>query len=159
MTAYDELENEEIIYYVYNLNWLLPTETQENAIAFLSQLPPEKADLLLPTYGKECWENGVAILKNIGYPNNLKALPKLARLLQDRNWPGSLEAMAIFKRMGKEHSTPFIEKEINEALQFMDVDWLEHLYFASCYIGIAREDFTNKDIYSQMQHLVTTNKE
>lgn len=79
------MENEEIISHVYQLNWHLPKKIQEEAMSVLKLIPPEKADLLIPKYGKECWENGVAILKEIGNPRNKKALPKLAALLQDRN--------------------------------------------------------------------------
>ena len=34
MTEYIDLEDEEIIYYVYNLNWQLPKETQDEAIEY-----------------------------------------------------------------------------------------------------------------------------
>ncbi|MEM5596499.1 hypothetical protein AAHB53_09395 [Niallia circulans] len=37
-----EIEDEEILYYVYNLNWLLPKENQEVAIDFLANLPQTK---------------------------------------------------------------------------------------------------------------------
>lgn len=153
MTNYINLEDEEILYYVFNLNWLLPKEIQEESIATLSQISPDKVDFLIPKYGKECWENGVSILKKIGYPKNKKALPKLARLLQDRNWPGSLEAIEIFKSLDKKISTPYIEKECEEALQCNDVDWLEHLYFACSSLDLTKEDFFNKNTYEQMKKL------
>lgn len=60
-----EIEDEEILYYVYNLNWLLPKEYQEVAIDFLANLPPDKTDMILPKYGKECWENGVHVIKKL----------------------------------------------------------------------------------------------
>lgn len=153
MADYIYLEDEEIIYYVFNLNWLLPKETQEEAITVLSRLPPDKVDMLLPKYGKECWGNGVFILKEIGYPRNKKALLKLARLLQDRNWPGALEAIEIFRSIGKQISTPYIEKECEEAIKSNDADWLEHIQFACDSLGITSVDFNNKRIYFQMEQL------
>lgn len=154
MTNYTHLEDEEIIYYVFNLNWFLPKEIQEESIAILSQLPPDKVDMLIPKYGKECWENAVSILNKMGYPRNKRALPKLARLLQDRNWPGALEAIEIFRRIGKEISTPYIEKECKEALRCKDIDWLEHLSFACNSLGLTKEDFNNESIYEQMEQVV-----
>ena len=61
MSRIDEIEDAEILYYVYNLNWLLPKENQEIAIDFLINLPPDKADIIISKYGKECWENGVKL--------------------------------------------------------------------------------------------------
>ena len=151
MKNYINLENEEIIYYVYNLNWLLPRETQDEAIEILSRISPEKLDMLIPKYGKSCWENGVYILKKMGYPRNKKALPKLAGLLQDRNWPGALEAIELFRLLGKEISVPYIEKECEEAIQCNDVDWLEHLYFSVVSLGVVKEDFCNPQIYLKMK--------
>ncbi len=151
MTHFIELENEEILYYVYNLNWLLPKESQEAAIEILLKINPNKADMILPKYGKECWENGVYVLKKMGYPQNKKALPNLARLLQDRNWPGALEAIELFRELGKEISLPYIEKECTEAMQQNDLDWLEHLYFACLSLHYREKDFSNKEVFVFMK--------
>ncbi|MBP3951887.1 hypothetical protein J7W16_12170 [Bacillus sp. YZJH907-2] len=153
MKDYLDLEEEEIIYYVYNLNWSLPKEAQEESILILSQLPEEKVDRVLPKYGKECWQNGVLVIKKIGYPRNKKALPKLARLLQDRNWPGALEAIEVFRSMGREISVPYIEKECEEALRCHDADWLEHLCFACDCLNLTKSDFSNEDNFLQMKKL------
>ncbi|WP_186579743.1 hypothetical protein [Aquibacillus kalidii] len=153
MTDYNILEDDAIIYYVYNLNWLLPEEVQEESIRVLSEISPDKVDLLIPKYGKECWANGVYILNKIGYPKNKKALTKLAQLLQDRNWPGALETIELFRGLGKEISTPYIEIECEKALQCNDADWLEHLYFACDSLNLTQENFCNKDIYIKMKQL------
>jgi DNA-binding PadR family transcriptional regulator len=147
------LGEEEILYYVYNLNWRLPRDVQEEAAAVLMGISPDQAHMLLPTYGKECWENGTAILKEIGYPNNQKAFPRLASLLQDRNWPGALEAIEIFRNAGKDVSAPYIEKECEEAIRCRDSDWLEHLQFACDSLGMTEEDFQQKETYDQMKKL------
>ena len=107
--------------------------------------------MLIPKYGKSCWENGVLILKNMGYPRNKKALPKLAGLLQDRNWPGALEAIELFRLLGKKISVPYIEKECEVAIQCTDNDWLEHLYFATDSLGINKRDFQDPDAYELMR--------
>ncbi|MGG3623337.1 hypothetical protein ABES25_07215 [Bacillus gobiensis] len=153
MTDYINLEDEEIIYFVFNINWSLPKETQKEAISVLSQLPPDKVDMIIPKYGKGCWENGVFILKEMGYPRNKKALPKLARQLQDINWPGTLGAIEIFRSIGKQISTPYIEKECDEAIECNDTDWLEHLQFACDSLGITAEDFNDKTVFYQMEEL------
>ncbi|ODG91545.1 hypothetical protein BED47_07790 [Gottfriedia luciferensis] len=154
MTNYIELEDAEIIYHVYNLNWLLPKDIQEDSFEILSQINPDKTHLLIPKYGKSCWLNGVLLIKKIGYPNNKKALPKLAGLLQDRNWPGALESIKIFREIGKEVSVPYIEVEIENALQCNDTDWLEHLLFACDSLCIERDDFNNKSNYDRIVKLV-----
>lgn len=144
-------DDEEIMYYVYNLNWHLPKETQEESIWVLSQLSPDKVDLLIPKYGKECLENAVFILRKMGYPRNKKALPKLAGLLADRNWPGALETIELFRDLGKVISTPYIEKEGEKAIQDSDLDWLEHLYFACNSLNLTEENFSDKNVYRQMK--------
>lgn len=151
MSKIYEIEDEEILYYVYNLNWLLPKENQEIAIDFLTNLPTDKVDIILPKYGKECWENGVHVIKKMGYPKNKKALPKLARLLQDRNWPGSLEAIEIFRELGKEIAIPYIESECISAAKQQDIDWLEHLFFACNSLNYNEDDFEHKDVYRIMK--------
>ena len=151
MRDYINIEDEEINYYVYNLNWQLPKEIQEEAIEILSKIPPEKVDMIIPKYGKSCWENGVYILKEMGYPRNRKALPKLASLLQDRNWPGALDTIELFRILGKTISVPYIEKECDEAIKCNDADWLEHLYFACESLYIVKEDFHNPVTYLQMK--------
>ncbi|MGG3943126.1 hypothetical protein ABEV54_17005 [Peribacillus psychrosaccharolyticus] len=141
MTEYLEIEDEEIIYHVYNLNWLLPENIQQRSMETLNQLSPDKVDLVIPKYNQNCWHNAVSVLKQIGYPRNKKALPKLARLLQDRNWPGSLEAIEIFRDLGKKISVSYIERECEEALKEKDYCWLEHLEYASDSLNIGKEDF------------------
>ena len=153
MTNYIEIEDEEIIYHVFNLNWNLPKEIQEESIEVLIQLPPEKVDLLVPKYGKETWENAISILKIMGYPRNKKALPLLAGQLMDRNWPGTLEAIGIFKEIGKKISSPYIEQECLKALNQKDYDWLEHLQYTCNEIEIEKNDFQNPDTFNLMEKL------
>lgn len=77
MSGFIHMEDEEIIYHVYNLNWHLPEETQKEAADILLQLPADKVRLIIPKYGKACWENGVAVIRKIGYPRNENALQRL----------------------------------------------------------------------------------
>ncbi|MCA1038561.1 hypothetical protein LCM00_03480 [Bacillus infantis] len=151
MSEYIEMEDEEIIYHVYNLNWHLSKETQKEAADVLFQLPAEKVGMIIPKYGKACWENGVAVIRKIGYPRNEKALPRLAGLLQDRNWPGALDAVEIFRELGKEISTPYIERECEEAIRCGDHDWLEHLYYAVESLGLEPADLRNGETYEEMR--------
>ncbi|MGD6843973.1 hypothetical protein ACQCVH_15790 [Bacillus infantis] len=151
MSEYIHMEDEEIIYHVYNLNWHLPEETQKEAADILLQLPADKVGMIIPKYGKACWENGVAVIKKIGYPKNKKALPRLAGLLQDRNWPGAQESIEIFRDLGKEISSPYIERECDEAIICGDHDWLEHLYYAVESLGLELADFQNEETYREMR--------
>ncbi|MED3795500.1 hypothetical protein P4571_24090 [Niallia alba] len=148
-----ELEDELILYYVYNLNWLLPIDKQTEAMDFLSKLPSNKVGMIIPTYGKECWENGVKVIKKMGFPQNKKALYKLARLLQDRNCPGALDAIEVFREIGKEHSVPYIEEECQIAIKQKNEDWLEHLYYACESLGYSQNDFDDKNAFICMQKI------
>lgn len=153
MTEYLEIKDEEIIYHVYNLNWLLPENIQQRSMETLNQLSPDKVDLVIPKYNQNCWHNAVSVLKQIGYPRNKKALPKLARLLQDRNWPGSLEAIEIFRDLGKKISVSYIERECEKALKEKDYCWLEHLEYACDSLNIGKEDFNKLASFEQMLEL------
>ena len=73
MTDYILLEDEAIKDYVKKLNWHLPLKIQGKSMGVLSELSPDKVDLLV-TYKNECMENVVAILRKMGYPRNKKAL-------------------------------------------------------------------------------------
>ena len=150
MTDYILLEDEAIKDYVKKLNWHLPLKIQGKSIGILSELSPDKVDLLV-TYKNECMENVVAILRKMGYPRNKKALPRLAGLLEDRNCAGALEAIETFRDLGKTISTPYIETECEKALHPINADWLEHLYFACDSLGITEEDFLNKNTYRIMK--------
>ncbi|MGD6858219.1 hypothetical protein ACQCVO_24695 [Bacillus infantis] len=151
MSGFIHMEDEEIIYHVYNLNWHLPEETQKEAADILLQLPADKVRMIIPKYGKACWENGVAVIRKIGYPRNENALQRLAGLLQDRNWPGALDAVEIFRELGKEISTPYIERECEEAIRCGDHDWLEHLYYAVESLGLEAADFQKEETYAEMR--------
>jgi hypothetical protein len=150
---YNLLENEEVIYYVYKLNWHLPKTDQEDAISVLSDLSPEQVDLLIPKYGKECYENAVSILQKMGYPRIKKALPRLVWLLNDINWPGALKAIEIFKSIDKEIIVPYIEDGCVTAIKENDPTWLEFIKYACDDIGISKEDFTNQDPFAHMVEL------
>jgi len=119
----------------------------------LFHLPPDKVDLLIPKYSKACWENAVAVIKNIGYPRNEKALPKLAEQLQDRNWPGTLDGIEVFRDLGKEISTKYIEIECEKAVKENDADWCEHLFFACDSLDIIELDFQNSTTYNKLKEL------
>ncbi|MDQ0272330.1 hypothetical protein [Cytobacillus purgationiresistens] len=150
MNEYVILEDEEIIHYVDNLNWNLPKDIQRESMEVLSQVHPDKVDLLIPKFGKETWGNAIYILRKMGYPRNRGALPLLAGQIMDRNWPGSLEALEIFREIGKRMSTPFIENECSKAIKQKDNDWLEHLQYACESLGITEEDFNDAQQYKMM---------
>lgn len=75
--------------YTAQLDWHLPEETQEAAIAWLIEhMPREQLSLLFSPYTeKSCWQNAVQVVVAIGYPENEVALPHLVELFQDLNWP------------------------------------------------------------------------
>ncbi len=156
MTNYSSFEfydDEHILSYVYELNWHLPRDIQLESMDILVHLPPDKVDLLIPKYSKACWENAVAVIKKIGYPRNEKALAKLAEQLQDRNWPGALDGIEVFRDLGKVISTKYIEIECEKAIKDYNADWCEHLFFACDRLGLIGSDFKNSITYNKLKEL------
>lgn len=150
-SSYEFYDDEHILSYVYELHWHLPKDIQLESMNKLVHLPPDKVDLLIPKYSKACWENAVAVIKKIGYPRNEKALPKLAEQLKDRNWPGTLDAIDIFRDLDKKISTKYIEIECEKAVEEHDADWCEHLFFACDSLGLIGSDFKNSNTYNKLK--------
>lgn len=70
------------------------------------------------------WENAVSVLKKMGYPRNKKALPKLIWLLQDINWPGSMQAVEIIKGFDKSEIIIPVINAVKEACKEKDYMWI-----------------------------------
>ncbi|MRX73375.1 hypothetical protein GJU40_14595 [Bacillus lacus] len=62
-----------------------------------------------------------------------------------------MEAIETFRDLGMNISTPYIEKECEEAVECGDDDWLEHLYYACESLKIDKEDFSNTITFEKMK--------
>ncbi|MEK3728655.1 MULTISPECIES: hypothetical protein [unclassified Lysinibacillus] len=141
-----------VIYYSYNLNWNLPETIQNEAKAFLCQIPNELLPLIFQKYSKECWENAVDVVISIGYPNNKVALPKLYELFKDLNWPGASKALDYIKSLERHVNSIYIENACAKAVEENDTEWLYFLYEVSVQLHINKDDFKDINLYHGMKN-------
>lgn len=102
------MNKEEMSYYVHEMHWHLPEETQQNAIDYLiDNAPLNELGQLFSLSNKPHWQNCMKIVTAIGYPYNIAAFPKMVELFQDINWPGANEAVDYFRTLVKQELPQF----------------------------------------------------
>jgi hypothetical protein len=137
---------------IKNLDWSMPKEIQELAVKNLLGISDQHTPLLIQDYGKYSWENAVIVLKEIGFPRNRYALPRLIWLLQDITWPGALMGIDIMRTIdNKEVLIPLIEVALESASSENDYMWIAGIKRLIEDIGITDRDFNNKEVF----HLLT----
>ena len=148
------MNKEEMSYYVHQLHWHLPEETQQNAIDYLiDNAPLNELGQLFSLSNKPHWQNCMKVVTAIGYPYNIAAFPKMVELFQDINWPGANEAVDYFKTLDKQFVVPYIEAGGKQAMKERDDQWLWFLYTVCERLGIERTDFNDGAIYDEMARI------
>lgn len=109
---------------VSKLSWECPKEEQSKAVDQLSVVDEQYFGLLFNKNLKETWENIVLVIEKIGVPKNEFFIPELLWLLQDVNWPGSMQAIDVLLKQNKDIVIPKLEQTIKEAYQQEDNMWL-----------------------------------
>ncbi len=146
------MEDNLVIYYSYNLNWNLPETIQNEAKAFLCQIPNEQLPLIFQKYATECWENAVDVVISIDYPDNKAALPKLYELFKDLNWPGASKSLDYIKGLERQVNSIYLENACAKAVEENDTEWLYFLYEVSVQLHISKEDFKDINLYHGMKN-------
>lgn len=142
---------EEMNYYVHELHWYLPEETQQQAIDYLTENAPlNELGQLFALSSKPHWQNCMKVVVAIGYPYNIAAFPKMVELFQDINWPGANEAVDYFKTLDKQFVVPFIEAGGKQAIKENDDQWLWFLYMVCERLCMERADFNDGAIFDEM---------
>ena len=108
--------------------------------------------LLLTIGGKSTWDNAVRIIKCVGYPKNKQALPSIALLFQDLNWPGAYESIEILKEIDKKVFLPIIEAAIEEAFKCKDYMWLGGIKQFIEDAKICKNDFEDNNMYDLLAY-------
>lgn len=141
-------------YYVYELHWHLPEETQQQAVDYLiDNAPLNDLGQLFVLSSKPHWQNCMKIVEAIGYPYNIAAFPKMVELFQDMNWPGANEAVDYFKKLEKAVVLPFIEAGCKQAIKENDDQWLWFLYKVCERLQIKRVHFFDGTLFDTMEKI------
>lgn len=150
------MNREELMYYVYQLHWHLPEETQRESVDYLIEnVPLNELVQLFPSYGKAYWQNSMKVVTAIGYPYNIAAFPKMVELFQDINWPGAEEAVVYFSTLEKQIVALFIEAGGKQAIKESDDQWLWFLYAVCERLHIERVNFVDGAVFDTMQEIYT----
>lgn len=147
--------NKEVMnYYVHELHWHLPEQTQQEAVDYLIEnVPLNELGQLFALSSKAYWQNCMKVVTAIGYPYNIAAFPKMVELFQDINWPGANEAIDYFKTLEKNIVAPFIEAGGKQAMNERDDEWLWFLYAVCERLHMERADFKDATIFDEMAYV------
>lgn len=132
---------------INNLSWDLPEKVQLSSIKSLMEIDNEYIPLLIQDNKKNCWNNAVKVIDNMGYPRNKLALPRLIWLMQDMNWPGVPMAIEILKGIDKKVIIPSIEGALSKAAEDKDYMWMGGIHRLINELNISEDDFNQKEIY------------
>ena len=147
-------QRDDIISLVCKLHWDMSEDVQNCAIETIKETVSEDDyDLLILSGYIFTWPNVVKILKEAGYPKNIKALPSLILLLQDINWPGAVEGMSVMRGADRKVLVPMLEIAIEEAHSTNDEDWMSCIKRFLDFAEIDKSDFGNKEMYSLVEHV------
>lgn len=113
------MDNIEIDEYIKNLNSDAPQYLQDYAISQLVHLEESKLHLLLQPMSKSYWRNSAIVLKKIGYPRVKSIIPELLEWIQDMNWPGAQEIVALLITIDDE-----IVSYVKQVLKSGDGIWI-----------------------------------
>lgn len=118
------MNKDELYKQIKDLDWSKTKETQNQAInKLISDTTINSYDIIQVDL-KCTWENAVSVLKEMGYPRNKNALPKLIWLLQDINWPGSMQSIEVIKEFDKSEIIMPIISAIKVAYKEKDYMWI-----------------------------------
>lgn len=134
-----------------DLAWTKPKEIRENAMSKLIKLDDDQIPLLIQEYGKTHWHNAVDVIKNIGYPRNIVAIPRLIWLLQDFNWPGVKTAMEMLEGIDTGIIIPHIEEALKKAANNGDFMWIGGIKRLVERLKIVKGDFSEKEVYDILE--------
>lgn len=138
---------------VAGLSWNNSLVQQQNAIKravdAISSNQLQFSDLF--TKDKSTWENFCKIVQGIGYPANRPAIPTMFMLLQDVNWPGAYDALAILVVLGKNIILYELEKTIRLAFVEQDSMWLAGLKMLVEQLKLSPYDFNDQSVFEMLQ--------
>lgn len=126
-----------------NLSRHGPAEAQQKAIAWLTSREDYDLHLLIQTDGKSHWENAAKVLRQKGAAKTMGIIDHLLEWIQDINWPGSQDIMALLETFPKPIFLPAYEKAVSIAAETNDDPWLDYLSYFLRIGYVQTADFSN----------------
>ena len=83
--------------------------------------------LVMPSAGKNFWENSAKALTMMGRPRIDPVLPKLMEWLRDMNWPGAGIVLEFLNSQQHHSIQKFLGDAKNQAESEQDDEWLSNL--------------------------------
>ena len=135
---------------IKKLSWNFPENIQQEAIDNIVNLCIKENinlyDFFMET-DKSSWLNYCKVVEVIGNPKNVTAIPALLILLQDTNWPGSMEALSLLMKAKKEDLIPCVEKAILTAFDEKDFIWLIGIKTLADNLGLKESEFVERSTF------------
>ena len=119
------MKNREIEALIYDLDWNLSIETQNNAINSLVEREDYDLAILmqpLQTH-KELWENAAHVLVKKGYDKIKNHIDGLFKWLKDLNYPGAIIIYDFLRSIPKKDFDYYTDLYLSEARKENDEDW------------------------------------
>lgn len=128
------------------LSWSNDTETQQNGVRQLIEDDSVDINKLIEQADKTCLQNIVLAVSQKNWANQYKSVDGLLILLQDLNWPGSLDGLNILKRFPKDIVLGPLENALKKAVETSDDMWLSNLNLLIKHFSYTQKDFANIQI-------------
>lgn len=95
----------------------------------------------------------INILIKLPSPQLIHAIPQLIEVLQDLNWPGSMDSVEFLSSLPIEKYIKNLEHLLEKALKEKDEDWLFGIFYLIDKANIKENHFKRKDLYIQAKNM------
>lgn len=134
-----------------SLSWNNDIETQQKGVKQLIEDESIDINQLIEQADKTCFQNIVLAVSQKNWENQYKAVDGLLILLQDLNWPGSLDGLNILKRLPRDIVLGPLENALKKAVKTFDDMWLSNLNILINHFNYTQKDFAN----IQIEHVIS----
>jgi hypothetical protein len=111
-----------------NLVSLLNDEKNiDQFIAEINNLNKNEIGKIVTMGNKNTWKNTIKAFEILGFDTWKYAIPEMLGLLQDINWPGSVEARDLLASVDVAEYRNEINSAISEAVDNNDYEWIDCL--------------------------------
>lgn len=145
------MSKEEIMKYIDNLSWDETDEVQLQAMSKLKQIDEDSVSLLIQCLKKPTWGNAVKVIKDIGFPKNKSAIPKIIWLLKDVNWPGAWEGIDVLKEMDIGTIILHIENALIMAEEEKDYMWIAGIQILVEQLQLSSDNFSRIEVFELLK--------
>ncbi len=133
---------------IKQLSWDLPQTVQDEAVREICRtISLAEVHLLLDKSQKTTWHNVTLILEKLGVPFIHQAIPDLLWLLQDLNWPGAQNSLALLSLADRAELLPKLEAALVQANDLQDFIWIAGLKQLVNRLNIKEPDFSDANIF------------